>query len=443
VNGTVELLQAMIRNACVNDGSPASGHETRNADTLANFLDGSGLDVERYESAPGRGSIVGRIEGSDPAAPTLLLLGHTDVVPVTEANWSQDPFGGDMVDGFVWGRGAVDMLNLTAAMAVTAKRLAASGALRGTLVFLGVADEEVNGLFGTDWLLREHRDAVRADAVLTEAGGYRMPLPSTTGRPKLPMLAGEKGSYWCTVRVRGVAGHASTPLRTDNALVRAAEVVSRLASYAPATQLPATWRTFVAGLDLPDDLAEQLLDPAGIAAFCAEADDLSLAREVHASTHTTIAPTVMHAGLKTNVIPDVVDLQLDIRTLPGQRGDDVRTMLREALGEELFGRVEIADEDDNTPTESPTDTPLWDSMARVAGALVPNADIVPLLSTGATDARFYRRLGVPAYGAGLFSERISFADFGAMFHGDDERIDVESLDLSTEFFTEVARDFLS
>jgi acetylornithine deacetylase/succinyl-diaminopimelate desuccinylase-like protein len=150
----------------------------------------------------------------------------------------------------------------------------------------------------------------------------------------------------------------------------------------------------------------------------------------------------MRAGVKTNVIPDVVDLQVDIRTLPGQRGDDVKAMLREALGSELFSRIEIADDDDNTPTESPTDTPLWDSMARVAGALIPNADIVPLLSTGATDARFYRRLGVPAYGAGLFSERIAFADFGAMFHGDDERIDIESLDLSTEFFTEVAKDFL-
>ena len=438
----VELLQHLIRNACVNDGSVASGQEARNAETLDAYLDGAGLATERYEAAPGRGSLVARIEGSDPGAPTLLLLGHTDVVPVTPENWRHDPFGGALIDGEVWGRGAVDMLNLTSSMAVATRRLTGEGFRpRGTLVFLGVADEEALGAYGTDWLLRNHVDAVRADYVITEAGGYALPLPSTGG-PKLAMLAAEKGSYWCTLRVRGTAGHASQPLRTDNALVRAAEVVGRLSAFRPAADLPATWRRFVEGLDLQSDLAAALLDPAGIEAFCEAEDDVSLAREVHASTHTTIAPTVMRAGTKTNVIPDSVDLQLDVRTLPGQRGDDVVAMLREALGDELFSRVEVIADADEEATESPVDTPLWDAMRGVTAGLVPGAHIVPLMSTGATDARFYRRLGVPAYGAGLFSDRISFQDFGAMFHGDDERVDVESLRLSTELWYRLARDFL-
>ena len=440
---TVELLQHLIRNECVNDGTEASGHEARNADVVGAFLDGSGLSIERYESAPGRGSLVARLEGTDPSAPTLLLLGHTDVVPVTPENWRNDPFGGELIDGEVWGRGAVDMLNLTASMAVATRRLAAEGFTpRGTLVYLAVADEEALGSYGTDWLLNNHADAVRADYVITEAGGYRLPLPSRSG-PKVPLLVGEKGSYWCTIRVRGVAGHASTPLRTDNALVRAAEVVRRLAEYRPDTVLPRSWRAFVEALDPPDELRTALLDPAGIDGFCESEEDVSLAREVHACTHTTIAPTIVHGGVKTNVIPDSVELELDIRTLPGQTGDDVRVMLREALGAELFTAVEIVASADELSSESPADTPLWDAMSRVTHGLVPDVTPVPMITTGATDARFFRWRGIPAYGAGLFSDRISFAEFGAMFHGDNERVDVESLRLSTEFWYRLAKDFLA
>jgi acetylornithine deacetylase/succinyl-diaminopimelate desuccinylase-like protein len=439
---TVELLQQLIRNACVNDGTEASGQEARNADLVAAYLEGSGLPTERYESAPGRGSLVARLEGSDPAAPSVLLLGHTDVVPVTPDRWRRDPFGGDVVDGEVWGRGAVDMLNLTASMAVATKQLAREGfAPRGTLVYLAVADEEALGSYGTEWLLRNHPDAVQADYVITEAGGYLLPLPSRSG-PKVPLLVGEKGSYWCTVRVRGTAGHASTPLRTDNALIRAAEVVRRLAEHRPDTVVPESWRNFVDALDPPEELRAALLDPRGIEDFCEREEDVSLAREVHACTHTTIAPTIMHAGVKTNVIPDSVELELDIRTLPGQRGQDIRDMLREALGSELYDAVEIVASADEEATESPVDTPLWGSMRRVTGGLQPGVTPVPMITTGATDARFFRREGVPAYGAGLFSNRISFAEFGAMFHGDDERIDIESLRLSTEFWYELAKDFL-
>jgi acetylornithine deacetylase/succinyl-diaminopimelate desuccinylase-like protein len=439
-----ELLQHLIRNACVNDGRVESGGEIRNADLLMSYLEGSGLDFERYEPAPGRGNLVARIEGSDPTAPSLLLMGHTDVVPANPDRWRHDPFGGEIIDGEVWGRGAVDMLNLTASMAVATRHLARDGFRpRGSLAFLGVADEEALGTYGADWLLMNEPDAVRADYVVTEAGGYSLPLPTTSPGRKLVVLVAEKGSYWCTVRIRGTPGHASMPLRTDNALVKAAEVVRRVAEYRPDTRVHEVWRRFVAGLALPPELQEHLLDPERIRRFCATADDVGLAREVHASTHATFAPTVMSAGVKTNVIPDTVDLQLDIRTLPGQSGDDVRAMLRQALGEELFASVEITAAADEEATESPMDTPLWHSLQRSTERLVPDAHTVPAITTGATDARFFRRKGITAYGAGLFSERISFAEYGAMFHGDDERIDIESLRLSTELWLELARDLLA
>jgi len=225
-----DLLQHLIRNACVNDGTPSSGEERRSADLLESYLAGSGLDLERYESAPGRANLVARMEGRDPSAPSLLLMGHMDVVPVNPDRWRRDPFGGELVDGEVWGRGAVDMLNLTASMAVAAKRLAIEGFRpRGTLIYLAVADEEALGRYGASWLLRERADAVRADFVVTEAGGFRMPLPSMSG-PKLPVIVAEKGTYWCSLRVQGTPGHGSMPLRTDNALVKAAEVRSALST---------------------------------------------------------------------------------------------------------------------------------------------------------------------------------------------------------------------
>ena len=332
-----DLLQHLIRNACVNDGTAASGGEARSVDTLAQYLGTSGLDVAVFEPAPGRASLVTRIEGRDPSAPTLLLMGHTDVVPANAAGWQRDPFGGELVDGEVWGRGAVDMLNLTASMAVAVRRLASRGFTpEGTLVYLAVADEEALGIYGAEHLVANELDAVGADYVITESGG--IPIPSGDG-VKLPVIVGEKGTWWCTLRIKGTPGHASQPYRTDNALVKAAEVVRRLATYTPPTVLHDTWQRFVRSMDFPAEFAASLLDADELAEQCRSLP-VGLARQFHACTHTTIAPTVVHGGVKTNVIPDAIDLELDIRTLPGQSGDDVRRLLADAIGD-LWDAVEI------------------------------------------------------------------------------------------------------
>ena len=435
-----DLLQHLIRNACVNDGTRSSGGEARSADLLAGYFGGSGVDIARYEPAPGRANLVARIEGRRPDAPTLVLMGHTDVVPASPDRWRHDPFGGELVDGEVWGRGAVDMLNLTASMAVATRTLATTPGFRpeGTLVYVAVADEEALGTWGADHLTRHEPDAVGGDYVVTESGG--IPVLADDGTVKLPVMVGEKGSCWCTLRMTGTPGHASLPYATDNALVTAARVVDRLASYHPAARITDTWRRFLAARALPDDLTESLLDPDRFDDAVAGLP-LGTARQFHSCTHTTIAPTVVHGGTKTNVIPDRVDLQLDIRTLPGQTLPDVRALLDEALGD-LADRVEIVEAFDDPATESPVDTPLWDSLGRVAKAFYGGSHLVPMMNVGATDARFYRRLGTTSYGFGLFSRKMTFDDFGRMFHGDDERVDVESLRLSTEMWQALARDLL-
>jgi acetylornithine deacetylase/succinyl-diaminopimelate desuccinylase-like protein len=438
----VELLQQLIRNGCVNDGTPESGGESRNADLLAAYLGTAGMDVERYEPQSGRANLVARIEGSDPEAHSLILMGHTDVVPVTADRWRHDPFGGDLIDDEVWGRGAVDMLNLTASMAVAFRKLVAEGFRpRGTLTYLAVADEEALGTYGAQWVTENEPDAVKADFLITESGGFRMPLPTQSG-PKLPILVGEKGAFWRRIRVRGTPGHGSMPFRTDNALVKAADVVRRLDEYRPKTKILDLWRQFVESADLPPDIAAALVDPDKVYEMAAAFPDVGLARMMHACTHTTFAPTVVHGGVKTNVIPDTVDLDVDIRTLPGEKEEDVTQMLREALGE-LFDQVELIGTVDDEASTSPTETALWDSLTRVTDTLIPGSKTVPFMQVGATDARFFRRMGATAYGYGLFSERISFGEFASMFHGDDERVDLESLQLSTKLWEAVARDMLA
>ena len=430
-----DLLQHLIRNECVNDGTPDSGFEARSSDVLAAYLGETGLDVERYETRPGRDNLVARIAGTDPSAPTLLLMGHTDVVPVTPDGWRRDPFGGELVDGEVWGRGAVDMLNLTATMAVAFRHLADTGFRpRGTLVYLAVADEENLGTWGAQHMVERERDAVAADFVITESGGFQ--VPAADGGIRLPVIVGEKGSYWCRVTVRGTPGHASQPYRTDNALVTAAEVVRRIADYRPTAMVHDTWRRFIEGVGLP----QELTDAEQLDSIC-EQLPIAMARQAHACTHDTFAPTIIHGGTKTNVIPDTVDLEIDIRTLPGRRGEDLQGMLADALGD-LYPHVEITPFDENESTISPADTPLWDSLARVSSRFVEGSSLVPFLTVGATDARFFRRAGSVAYGFGLFSHRLSFEDYGTMFHGHDERVDVESLLLSTRMFEQVAQDLL-
>jgi acetylornithine deacetylase/succinyl-diaminopimelate desuccinylase-like protein len=441
VTGEVtDLLQTLIRNRCVNEGTPESGHEVRNADVLESYLVAPGVEMQRFEPLPGRTSLVARIEGSDPAAPSLLLMGHTDVVPVSAERWQRDPFGGELVDGFVWGRGAVDMLNLTSSMAVAFRHLADEGFRpRGTLTYVAVADEENAGFHGAKWLTENARDAVASDFVLTEFGGFPMPSPSG---PKLPIMVGEKGAYWCALRVRGTAGHGSMPFRADNALVKAAEVLRRLAAFVPQTVIHETWRRAVESMELPREVSAPLVDRERLAEFCRTLPETGLARWAFSCTHTTIAPTVMRAGGKINVIPDAAELTIDVRTLPGETKEDVRSMIEEALGD-MAPEVEIEFLTDDEATFSPADSPLWDCLTRVSEKLRPGATTMPLMIVGATDARFFRRLGSVAYGYGLYSGRIGFSDFSAMFHGDDERVDVESLRLSTELWEAVARDFLS
>jgi len=439
MSDVVELVQQLIRNRCVNEGTPESGGEAANADLLAGYLEGAGLDMQRFDSAPGRSNLVARIEGSDPTAPTLCLLGHTDVVPVNEDRWERDPFGGELIDGYVWGRGAIDMFNLTASMAVATKALASSGFRpRGTLIYAAVADEEALGTYGAKFLLDHEVDSVRCDYLITEAGGMPMSTPAGI---RLPVLTGEKGPMWSRLRVVGTPGHGSMPYGANNALVKAAEVVRRLDQYRPAARIDSAWQAFVGGLGLPDDLVAALTSPEGVDAALPLMTP-GLARLAHACTHTTITPTVMRTGTKVNVIPDTVDIELDIRAMTGVGTDEIRDMLVDALGD-MIDEVEIHPGHSDMATASPAGTPLWEAMGRAGAQFYDSAQLLAMPMAGTTDARHFRRsLDTVAYGFGLFSQRMTLEELAPMAHGDNERIDVDSLEMATSLWDVLVRDFL-
>jgi acetylornithine deacetylase/succinyl-diaminopimelate desuccinylase-like protein len=358
---------------------------------------------------------------------------------VNPAGWERDPFAADVVDGIVWGRGATDMLHITATMAVAMRRLArADFRPRGTLVYLAVADEEAGGTYGAQFLTERHWDAVRADFVITESGG--VPIPTASG-VKLPVTVGEKGVNWRRITVHGTPGHGSRPFRSDNALVTAAEVVRRIAAYQPKARILDVWRRYVEAVNPDRELVAALTDPERVLDTARRMESLGLAQMAHASTHTTFSPNLVRGGSTVNTVPDRFEIDVDIRALPGVTPAEVDAMLDQALGD-LRGRVTIESIGREEGSLTSPDTPLIDTLRRVTQALVPGSHIVPRLTVGATDARFFRRQGIPAYGFGLHSPRIPHSEYPLMFHGNDERVDVESLRLSAEMWEALCREFL-
>jgi acetylornithine deacetylase/succinyl-diaminopimelate desuccinylase-like protein len=344
------------------------------------------------------------------------------------------------VNGEVWGRGALDMLNLTASQAVAIKALArrpGGWRPRGTLVYLACADEEAGGTLGAGHVVKRHWDALRANYLLTENGG----VVSANGDDlNVTVHVGEKGVAWRRLRVQGTPGHGSMPYGSDNALVKAAYVVSRLAEYRPAPYVDDLWRGFVETLDVDPSVKTALADPSRVDEAIAKLP-AGTARFAWSATHTTLSPNLCRGGVKTNVIPDVVDIEVDIRTIPGDDEDEVRRHIDKALGD-LSNEVQVDKLLSKPSSMSPTGTPLWDVLGRVVDAHYPGARLLPRLIVGFTDAPYFRERGAVAYGFGLFSRGMTAEAMSGRFHGNDERIDVESLALTTQAWLDVCELFL-
>lgn len=432
----VDLAATFIENACVNTGDPDSGQEIRSVRTIQEHLGDPGTVIEPH---PGRASVVYRIPGSDPEATRLLLIPHLDVVPADGRTWTHDPFAAVRADGFLWGRGAVDMLNITGAMVALFGAIQ-RGALpppRGDLVLAAVADEEAGGSLGARHLVEEHWDLVACDAVLTEVAAPTLRGPSG---PALPVTVAEKGPAWQALSAHGIAGHGSQPYGRSNAVVTLARAFDRIGTEPQPVAITDEWRAFVPHLPVPDSLRSMLVDADRVDAAIAElaAVDPGFARWVHACTHLTLSPNVIAGGTKANVVPASATGDVDVRLLPGQDREDLLDHLRKILGPDLFEQIDITPVLEMSANSSPVTGPLWDAMGAAArDHLGETARLAPTMTPVTTDARFFRARGIPAYGVGLFDDAVTLPEMLAMFHGADERVSMDSIRSTASFLGDV------
>ncbi|MDN6100559.1 M20/M25/M40 family metallo-hydrolase [Corynebacterium flavescens] len=426
---TLELLQELIRNACVNDLTPDSGNEVRNADTLERFFADTPVKIQRFESHPTRVSIAFTVPG-DSAKEPLTLLGHTDVVPIDAPKWSKPPFEALIEDGKIYGRGAVDMLFITASMAAVTRKIAQEGNPGGELTFVGIADEEARGGLGGKWLVENHPDAFSWKNCLSETGGSHLP-------GAIAFNVGEKGAGQRRLHVHGDAGHGSTPYGKDFAIVKIGEVARRIAAAEPPAVSNEVWEGFVRTFGFDPATEAALIDGTGdYSAFG------SLAAYAHAFSHTTIAETVLRAGNAINVLPSHAYLEMDIRPFPGQTQDDLDDFLRTALGD-LADEVEIEHLLTEDATQSSTDTALWHAIEDTAKEFFPDKDVLPVLATGGSDLRFARRLGGNAYGFALHAANRDMASANSQLHSHDEHLYLEDLELTVRGYDSLVHRFLS
>jgi acetylornithine deacetylase/succinyl-diaminopimelate desuccinylase-like protein len=438
----VATLRELIRIPSVNPPDPP-GAELAAARWLEGALTDAGLEPEVLEPVPGRGSVVARLRGDGTGGDPLLLLSHLDVVPAPPDRWTHDPFAADVADGYVWGRGAVDMKDLVAMELEVVRLLAAEAraagrdpnadpipGLRRDILFTSTADEEAGGLAGAAWLVEHRPDTLRAAGAINEAGGVSVDVG---GARIYPIQVAEKGYSVYRITIRGSWGHGSQP-RPDNAAVLAAEAIRRLAVPGPV-RLTATMRSFFEGAAAAlqargrDDAARALRgvasgdDRAVEVAFREGCSPVYL-RAAQAVIRDTISPNIVQAGVKYNVIPGEAIVELDGRRLPGTDEPAMRRRLVEALGPELAGRSTIELLLNADGVEEPSDTDLYRALSGAILAADPDGVPLPVMAPYATDAKHLIKLGVPAYGFSPLQQDDSYFD---RWHGVDERVSIDGL----------------
>ncbi|MDN4648359.1 M20/M25/M40 family metallo-hydrolase [Curtobacterium sp. PsM8] len=411
---TAATARDLIRIDTTNWGEGKSRGETEAAHYVESALQGLGLTTQLFESEPDRVSVIARVPGRDRSKPGLVVHGHLDVVPADPENWSVDPFGGEVRDGSLWGRGAVDMKNMDAMMLTALSDvIEQQGAPERDLVIAYFADEEAGGVLGAHHVVDTHPEVFDgATAAISEVGGYSI----TVGDRRAYLLqTGEKALMWVKLTARGTAAHGSHVIR-DNAVTKIAAAVARIGSEEWPVRLSDTTTAMVA------EVARFLgVDPVATGPDEVALATGSAARFIHAALHTTTNPTVLTAGYKHNVIPDQATALVDIRCLPGDE-DAVLARVRELAGDD----VEVTMTHQDVGLEQDFGGPLVDAVRDVLERHDPGAPVLPYLLSGGTDNKALSRLGIAGYGF-VPLQLPAGVDFPAMFHGVDERVPLESL----------------
>jgi acetylornithine deacetylase/succinyl-diaminopimelate desuccinylase-like protein len=425
---TTDLLSQLIRI----DTTNPPGNETKAANYLAAVLSQEGINSEIHEPLPKRGSLITRLKGTG-EKPRLLLLSHLDVVAANPLEWSVDPFSGTIKDGYVWGRGALDMKGMTAIETITLKLLKRNNIkLKGDVILAATADEEAGGLNGADFLLKKHPEKIFAEYVINEGGGSSIPMRN---KNVYTINTAEKGLMWFKIKAKGTPGHGSMPDAADNAILKISKVIQILTNYQTPPEFTPTVKQFLTIIAKQDESIQNLIwelieNPECHEQLLSEISKINpaLADEIKPRIKMTITPTIIRGGYKENVIPSECEAVFDCRILPGQSTTQVQKQIRELLkGEELktliFENIQVQE-----PSESTTDTPLYETIKTILGEFEPNCGVAPVLMTGGTDSRFFRRVGSIGYGFHPLRTETRYGEKTTRReHGIDERISIENL----------------
>jgi acetylornithine deacetylase/succinyl-diaminopimelate desuccinylase-like protein len=432
---------AHLQNLLRLDTRNPPGNEIIAANYLRGVLARDGIDSVIVGPSPNRASVIARLRG-DGSEPPLLLMSHTDVVSVEKEKWTQDPFGGEIVDGFIYGRGALDMKNMVAMELQTMLLLKRRNVrLKRDVLFMAAADEEVGGQAGAGWVVENHPELIRAAYALNEGGGN---VRLINGVQYYHVQTAEKGVQRFRLRARGKPGHGSLP-HQDNAIVKLAEKLARLRDRPLPMHLSATARAYIEGLAAgqPEPLGSQVLGvldenrcDAAIASLPIEE---SLKGQLHAVTHNTVSATILQAGSQINVIPSVAEAQLDGRIVPGQTRESFLHELNQIFGAD--SEIEFNSETGSVALEAEVAGPLWRTIEDVLHERAPGCHVVPKMLAGATDAKHVARLNTQVYG--FCPEVFTVPDESSRVHGHDERTAVESMRWGVRTLYEVVERFCS
>jgi len=410
----VDICRDLVRIDTSNPGDHSGPGERRAAEHVAGLLGEAGLDPVILESHPKRASVVARVSGADGSRPGLLVHGHLDVVPASAPDWRHDPFSGEIVDGCVWGRGAIDMKDMDAMMlAVVRQRLREGRRPARDIVLAFTADEEAGGTWGARWLVDHHPGLFEGvTEAVSEVGGFSL----TLGRQRLYLLeTAEKGLAWVRLTARGTAGHGSM-IQPDNAVTELAEAIGRLGRHEWPTRLIPSVRAFLEGacealgIEFMPNEPGQVLSKIG-----------PVSRIVGATLRNTVNPTVLRAGYKVNVVPQTATAEIDGRFLPGHE-EEFFAELDRVLGPGVTREVIHSD----IALETTADGDLYAAMTSALVAEDPDARVIPYCLSAGTDAKSFSRLGLRCFG--FVPLRLPpDLDFSGMFHGIDERVPVDGL----------------
>jgi acetylornithine deacetylase/succinyl-diaminopimelate desuccinylase-like protein len=432
---TVALLQELIRFDTVNP----PGNERAAQEYLAGILADAGFDCELLGRAPERPNLVARLDAADRGAPgpVLCLLSHIDTVLATPSEWTHDPWSGDLADGFVWGRGAIDMKSQTAAEVTAACSLARNGwrPPRGSLLVVVLADEETGGAEGSQWLTRTHPDKVRCDFLLNEGGGG---VIEYDGRRIYCLGCAEKGVFRFVLHTDGVAAHGAMPQLGDNALLKLGPILDRFAARQPSFELTQEPRAFLEAIGALDPDHD---DSAAAALARVRAEDPRLAALVEPMLGVSMAPTRAFASEKINVIPSHAAIAVDCRVPAGLGREHAQAAIDEVVGP---GDYRIEWTEHVTGNRSPIDSPLADLIRAWIAEQDPDALCLPTTLAGFTDSRAFREAFPECAAYGFFPHRFrTRLETDRLLHAANERIDVRDLEFATRFFRDVCERLLA